>query len=135
MIPKQPRPFLRALSAGGVFLVSLTVLTTLAEAQTPSVVPPDRTEIKQVATQLNLRAHQQDAFIRIVDDFQMSVEAVLDKYGVDPMESRPPPTVRVALRSDLQRNLNRMDDELEMVLSTEQLRAFKQIRRQRMQAH
>lgn len=127
------RPFLRAFSAGGVFLLSLTVMTTLAEAQMLPGGQPDRTEIKQVAVQLHLSGAQQDAFVRIVDEFQMSVEAVFEKYGVDPLESRPRPTVRVALRSDLQKSLTQMDEELAVILSSDQLRAFEQIRRQRMQ--
>lgn len=126
------RPFLRAFSAGGVFLLSLTVMTTLAEAQMPLAGPPDRSEIVQVAGQLSLNAGQQDAFVRIVDAFQMEMETTLQHYGVDPMESRPPPTVLVALRSDLQKSLRQMDTELAAVLTTDQMQEFKRIRRDRM---
>lgn len=129
MKPNLSRPLIRAFSAGGLFLLSLTVVTTQAEAQ----VPPDRSEIKQVAGQLNLDSAQQDAFVRIVDDFQMSVETTLEHYGVDPMVSRPPPTVLVALRSDLKKSLSQMDAELAAVLTADQMRAFKRIRRDRMQ--
>lgn len=133
MKPNLSRPLLRAFSAGGLFLLSLTVMTTLAEAQMPTAGPPDRTEIINVAGQLDLNATQQNAFVRIVDDFQMSVETTLEHYGVDPRESRPPPTVLVALRSDLQKSLSQMDAELSAILTTDQMREFRRIRRGRMQ--
>lgn len=127
MKPDFSQPFVRALSAGGIFLLSLTAMTTLAEAQ----MAPDRTEIKQVAGQLHLNTVQQQAFLRIVDEFQMSVETTLERYGVDPFEARPPPTVRFALRSDVQESVSLMDKQLAVILTADQLREFKQIRRER----
>ncbi len=126
MRTRQSGPLFRALAAGGALVFSLIVMSGPAAAQ----MPRDRTEIHQMAAQLRLSDQQQQAFIRIVDDFQMSMEAALEKYGVDPAVSRPPPTVRFALRSDLRRNLAQMDTELAAILSAEQLRAFQEIRRE-----
>jgi hypothetical protein len=130
----QPRSFLRLFSTCGVFLLSMALLTTLAEAQTRPGGPPDGPGIEQVATKLQLSAEQQGAFVEIMGDFRTSMEALMEKYGVDPTEGRPPLRVMMAMRAGMQKNVAQMEKQLQTVLSAEQMDNFKQLQQQQRKA-
>ena len=134
MTTRKSRPFLRMLAAGSLFLAGLTTMTALSEAQAQPVSPQSQVGIQQVANALDLDANDRDAFVQIIREFELSMESVLEKYGVDPSEGRPPLRVRFALRSELQDNVALLNARMAEILDGEQLVTFQRLLRERMQS-
>ena len=113
----------RSLLACAVFLLSVTLLTAWAEAQARQ----DRPELQETITVLQLSPQQETDFIAIMDDYRDSMQLLMERYGVDPSEGRPPLRVMMAMRKDLQSNRQEMEQRMSAVLTPAQMRTFKQM--------
>ena len=130
MNSKSSQSFLRTASAGGIFLLSFTLLTAFAQAQTKPGLVEQGAAVQRAATELQLSSEQEAAFVLIVGDFRDAVEATMEKYNYDPEEGRPPLRFSMAIRSDMKRNVAQMEQQLSAVLTPQQMQKFKAMRQQ-----
>lgn len=106
----------------GFLLATFMLLATLTHAQTRPGSPP---EIGRVMTELQLTADQQETFVQIVQTFGDTMEATMERHGVDPSLGRPPLHKMRAVRSEMRANIAWMERQMAALLTQEQLQKFK----------
>ena len=118
----------RMICLGGFYLFVLLVYAVSAQAQ-PRQLPDSLTDTEQVeamADRLQLSDAQRQAIRPILVDFADSTRAIMEKYAIDPLSgTRPPLSVLFAVRSDMKKNQQHLDDQLATILSPAQMKTFR----------
>ncbi|MTH97277.1 hypothetical protein [Roseibium sp. RKSG952] len=112
----------RAKSAiiGGLILAQVTVVPTMAFAQQMPKPP----EPAQMATQLGLDQQQTTDFVKIMDQHQAEVKAVLSEHGIDPQKAPPTREQMQAVQPQLKQLQEKTKAQLATVLTPEQMQSL-----------
>ncbi len=118
---KQLRIRPRSAIYTGFLLVTFTLLATLVHAQTR---PGEAPQVQDMIIELQLDSEQQAAVVQIIGEFRDSMDAMMERHGIDPSQGRPPLFKMRAIRSEMQANVATMEQRMAAVLTPEQMQRF-----------